>query len=154
MATTTKKATKKTTSKAKGTSKPKAASKPRANTSPRAAKGGEKAATKRPKAKNATRANQAAQKANPGKAAKTKKFSLLDAAAKVLAEHTDGLRSREMVKIVIEKGLWTPGAGKTPHASLYAAIIREISAKGKNARFAKAERGLFVHTGTTGKGAS
>ncbi len=145
---TTKKATKKTTTsaKTKAAGKPKAAGKQRAS-SPRAAKGGTKAATKRPAAKDATRANVGAQKAKAAKAAEPKRLSLLDAAAQVLAGHKDGLRSREMVTLVIDKGLWTPGAGKTPHASLYAAIIREISAKGKDARFAKAERGLFVHTG-------
>ncbi len=49
--------------------------------------------------------------------------------------------------LVTEQGLWTSPGGKTPHASLYAAIIREISAKGKDARFAKKERGLFVPMG-------
>ena len=41
-----------------------------------------------------------------------------------------------------------PG-GKTPEATLYAAIIREIAAKGTAARFKKHERGVFV----AGKGA-
>ena len=33
--------------------------------------------------------------------------------------------------------------GATPHATLYAAMIREIKAKGKDARFEKADRGQF-----------
>ena len=50
------------------------------------------------------------------------------------------------------KGLWTSpvwGGGKTPEATLYAAIVREIAAKGTAARFKKHERGVFV----AGKGA-
>ncbi|MBZ0172999.1 MAG: hypothetical protein K8E66_11500 [Phycisphaerales bacterium] len=41
-------------------------------------------------------------------------------------------------------------SGKTPAATLYSAIIREIARKGKDARFAKTERGRFA---ATGKGA-
>ena len=44
------------------------------------------------------------------------------------------------------KGLWRSPGGKTPEATLYAAIIREIAAKGKAARFSKVERGLFAAT--------
>jgi hypothetical protein len=47
------------------------------------------------------------------------------------------------------QGLWTSPGGKTPEATLYAAIIREIAAKGTAARFKKHERGVFV----AGKGA-
>ena len=42
-------------------------------------------------------------------------------------------------------------AGKTPEASLYAAIIREIAAKKKEARFKKTERGTFEHSGVEAK---
>ena len=41
-----------------------------------------------------------------------------------------------------------PPADATPEATLYAAIIREIAAKGGAARFKKHERGVFV-TGKT-----
>ena len=41
-------------------------------------------------------------------------------------------------------GLWRSPGVKTPEATLYAAIIREISAKGTEPRFAKHDRGLFV----------
>ena len=37
----------------------------------------------------------------------------------------------------------SPG-GKTPHATLYSAIIREIAWKGKEARVLKTERGKFA----------
>ena len=42
------------------------------------------------------------------------------------------------------KGLWKSPGGKSPEATLYAAIIREIAAKGDAARFKKHERGVFV----------
>ena len=46
----------------------------------------------------------------------------------------------------IADGLWTTG-GKTPQATLYAAIIREIDKKGKDSRFRKVDRGLFALKG-------
>jgi hypothetical protein len=54
------------------------------------------------------------------------------------------LRARELITAMAEQGLWTSPAGKTPHATLYAAIHREIAAKGKDVRFVKAGRGLFA----------
>ena len=44
---------------------------------------------------------------------------------------------------MLDKGLWTTG-GKTPHATIYAAILREIQTKGGEARFKKTDRGLFT----------
>ena len=66
----------------------------------------------------------------------------LDAAAKVLAEAGEPLNTKEMVTRMLAKGLWRT-SGKTPAATIYAAIIREISAKGNEARFRKVERGKF-----------
>ena len=43
-----------------------------------------------------------------------------------------------------DKGYWSSPGGKTPHATLYSAILREIQAKGDQARFVKAERGKFA----------
>ena len=37
----------------------------------------------------------------------------------------------------------SPG-GKTPHATIYAAMVREIKQKGREARFVKKDRGLFA----------
>jgi hypothetical protein len=42
------------------------------------------------------------------------------------------------------KGYWTSPGGQTPHATLYAAILREINVKGPEARFAKTDRGRFT----------
>ena len=79
-----------------------------------------------------------------GKEAKTeRRMSLLDAAARVLAESGEPLNTKEMVERVVERGLWTPGSGKTPAATLYSSILRETNKKGDEARFAKVERGRF-----------
>ena len=79
--------------------------------------------------------------------AKPKKLSALDAAAKVLAESKEPLNTREMIEVMAKKGLWTSPGGATPHATLYSAILREINAKGKEARFKKTERGHFAFNG-------
>ena len=43
------------------------------------------------------------------------------------------------------KGYWKSPGGKTPHATVYSAIIREIGTKGAEARFRRTERGKFAH---------
>jgi hypothetical protein len=73
-----------------------------------------------------------------------KKVSLLDAAAAVLKTAPEPMQAKAIVAEVEAKGLWQAKAGKTPHATLYAAMVREIAAKGKEARFKKTERGLFA----------
>jgi len=75
---------------------------------------------------------------------KPKKLGLLEAAAQVLAKSDAPLNTKQMVEQVTEQGLWTPGAGKTPAATLYSAILREIQNKGDQARFTKVERGKFT----------
>jgi len=92
-------------------------------------------------------AKKAAAKAPTTKAkgdAKPKKLSALDAAAKVLADSKQPMTTREMIEAMAAKGLWTSPGGATPWATLYSAILREIAAKGKDARFAKTERGKFA----------
>ena len=54
------------------------------------------------------------------------------------------MRSRELITVMAEQGLWTSPGGKTPHATLYAAMLREIGAKGDAARFRKVDRGMFA----------
>lgn len=83
------------------------------------------------------------------KPVKPKLVSALDAAAQVLAASEVPMRAKEMIAAMEAKGLWKSPGGKTPEATLYAAIIREIAAKGTAARFKKHERGVFV----AGKGA-
>ena len=78
------------------------------------------------------------------KESKEKKLSAIDAAAQVLAGSKEPLNTKEMIEAMAAKSLWTSPGGKTPHATLYSAIIREISLKGKEARFVKKERGKFA----------
>jgi len=73
---------------------------------------------------------------------KQRKPSGLDAAAKVLAETGEPMSTKDMVEQMLAKGLWKTG-GKTPAATIYAAIIREIATKGSESRFRKVERGKF-----------
>lgn len=72
-------------------------------------------------------------------------MSGLDAAAKVLAEAGGPLNCKAMVERAIEKGYWKTG-GKTPSATVYAAILREIRKNGDASRFVKVERGMFEIT--------
>lgn len=88
----------------------------------------------------------APQKAKAEKPATEKKLSAIDAAAKLLGETKEPLNCKQMIEAIAAKGYWTSPGGKTPHATLYSAIIREISVKGKDARFTKTERGLFAST--------
>jgi len=101
---------------------------------------------------DARKSRKAAKAAPPVKEATpapTKRVSALSAAAQVLAASEVPMRAKEMIAAMEAKGLWTSPGGKTPEATLYAAIIREIAAKGTAARFKKHERGVFV----AGKGA-
>jgi hypothetical protein len=70
----------------------------------------------------------------------------LDAAARVLQEAGTPLSCQEMVRAMAAKGYWTSPAGRTPAATLYAALLREVTVKGAAARFRKAERGKFART--------
>ena len=83
-------------------------------------------------------------KAKKAKDSKPKKLSALDAAAQVLAQSGQPMNTREMIEALAAKKLWTSPGGKTPHATLYSAILREINEKGKDARFTKTERGKFA----------
>ena len=76
---------------------------------------------------------------------KPKRISGLDAAAKVLEENAQPMTAKEMVEAAEAKGYWKSPGGKTPHATVYSAIIREIATKGTESRFRKTERGKFAH---------
>ena len=87
----------------------------------------------------------ATKKASPKKATKktTQSLSLLDAAAKVLEQADEPLNCKAIVEAAAEQKLWSSPSGKTPHNTLYSALLREINTKGADARFEKVERGLF-----------
>ena len=93
-------------------------------------------------AKKSTAKKPTAKKSSPK--AGDKKMSAIDAAAKVLGEAKEPLTSKQMIERMATKGYWTSPGGKTPHATLYAAIIREIQTKGKESRFQKTDRGHFA----------
>ena len=75
---------------------------------------------------------------------KPKKVSAIDAAARVLGEAKEPMNCQELIKQMADKGYWTSPGGKTPHATLYSAITREINTKGNDSRFKKTERGNFA----------
>jgi hypothetical protein len=111
------------------------------------AEGTGKPAGKKPRAAKADKPAKAAKPPKEPKAPKEKKpkrTSALDAAAQVIAKSDKPMRAVDMIAQMEAKGLWKSPGGKTPEATLYAAIIREIAAKGKDARFAKHDRGLFI----------
>ena len=102
-----------------------------------------KKTTKTPKATKSAKATKA-KAAKKTKPPKEKKVSAIDAAAQVLAGAKDPMTAKEMIETMAKRALWTSPGGKTPHATLYSAIIREISLKGKESRFVKKERGKFA----------
>ncbi|MBX3399490.1 MAG: winged helix-turn-helix domain-containing protein [Gemmataceae bacterium] len=81
-----------------------------------------------------------------GKAAPTRKPSALDAAARVLADAREPMTAMQLVEAMAARGLWSSPGGKTPHATLHAAMSVEIAKKGTGSRFRKAGRGLFAAT--------
>ncbi len=106
---------------------------------------GVKAAGK-PKADVTEAKKPVAKKAKPKKTGgkkKPKRVSALDAAAQVLSKTEKPMGARDLIAAMTERRLWSSPGGKTPHATLYAAIHREIAAKGDAARFKKVDRGLF-----------
>ena len=97
------------------------------------------AADKDRKAKREKKAKAAGAKAE-------RKPGLLTLAAEVLARAKEPMDAKALVEKVLAGGRWAT-KGKTPAATLYAAIIREIAAKGKAARFRKTGRGRFAAAG-------
>jgi hypothetical protein len=87
-----------------------------------------------------TKPKRIAKKADGGQ---PKRLSALAAAHKVLCEATEPLGVQQLIEAMTAKGYWTSPGGKTPHATLYSAILREL-AKGDASRFVKTDRGRFV----------
>jgi len=71
------------------------------------------------------------------------RMSCLDAAAKVLGEAKEPLSTTQMIEKMAAKGYWTSPGGKTPAATLYSAILRDLK-KGKDSRFKKTDKGRFA----------
>ena len=88
----------------------------------------------------------ATRKTSTKKATKQKtsqSLSLLEAAAKVLERADEPMNCKAIIEAAAEQKLWSSPSGKTPHNTLYSALLREINTKGEDARFEKVERGLF-----------
>jgi HB1, ASXL, restriction endonuclease HTH domain len=102
-----------------------------------------KNAAKTPQAKSGknSRKTKAAQRAEVGG---QPKLSAVAAAAKVLAETGQAMTCKELIAAMAAQGYWTSPAGKTPQATLYAALTREIQTKKDQARFRKSGRGTFA----------
>jgi DNA-directed RNA polymerase delta subunit len=92
--------------------------------------------------KTKTKAKKAKVKPNPCA------MSCIDAAAKVLAEKGEPMTCQEMIDEMAAKGYWKSPNGKTPGATLYASILREIEKKGKDARFKRSDPGKFASAGS------
>ena len=112
--------------------------KAKANTKTKAA-----AKAKTSRARRPATAAPAAPAETTAPAAPEKKLSLLNAALEVLKSGDESLTTRQMVAAAKDRGLWTPGSGKTPEQTLYSAIMREIRDKGDASRFEKDARGHF-----------
>ena len=67
----------------------------------------------------------------------------LNAAVHVLEEAGEPLNCKTIVERMLQQGYWATG-GKTPDATINAAIAREIKTKGDTSRFRKVQRGLFT----------
>lgn len=75
---------------------------------------------------------------------KSKRVSALDAAAQVLKSAGKPMRAKELIDAMAEQGLWKSPGGATPHATLYAAMLREAREKGSESRFRRLDRGMFT----------
>ena len=100
-------------------------------------------AIRKPAATKKTTVKKPASK-KPAAAATDQKLSAINAAAKVLGEAKEPLTAKQMIEQMAAKGYWKSPSGKTPHATLYAAILRDIQRKGEDSRFMKADRGHFA----------
>ena len=67
-------------------------------------------------------------------------------AAKVLTEAGTPMNAKEMIEAMAAKKYWSSPNGKTPAATLYSAILREIDVKKAESRFRKSDKGLFEST--------
>jgi len=90
----------------------------------------------------ATKKRTATKKASTAKAEALKPLSQMQAAIQVLRRARKPMSCKEMVEAMQAKGLWSSPGGKTPEATLYASILRDLR-KGDDARFAKAAPGRF-----------
>jgi hypothetical protein len=106
--------------------------------SAKAARSGKTAAPRPAAASDPAQAAPAVPTASPAK------LSALDAAARVLSASQQVMTCPELIAAMAAQGYWTSPAGKTPQATLHAALTREIKLKKDQSRFRKTERGRFA----------
>jgi antitoxin (DNA-binding transcriptional repressor) of toxin-antitoxin stability system len=95
-----------------------------------------------PKATKAASGRNVGQQGAP-KPPTAKEGSLMAAAINVMKAADKPMRPADVVETVLAKKLWT-SKGKTPGATLAAAIMREIARKGSLSRFKKTGPGLYA----------
>jgi len=100
---------------------------------------GAKKATEASKEASQEKQPKTGQRRGPG----AKRSSGLDAAAQVLNEAGEPMSCKAMVERMLADGLWHT-SGKSPQATIYAALIREIAKKGDASRFRKTGPGKFT----------
>lgn len=105
---------------------------------------GEAKPKKKPGAKKGSKQSRNVSKARAGRKGAPSQITV---AAQILERNQKAMGSKELTEMMIEKGLWKKGKGKTPEATLNSAIIREIRDKGKESRFKKVGPGLFAAIG-------
>lgn len=79
----------------------------------------------------------------------TRRMSALDAAAQILArlkgsDASAGVGVKDLIDRMENSGLWKSPGGKTPAATLYSALIREITQRKGASRFRRIGPGRFV----------
>ena len=79
--------------------------------------------------------------------ARAAKLSALEAAVLLLGETGQAMNCQEMIAAIAAKGYWMSPGGKTPSATLYTSILKELTTKGKASRFVKVDRGHFALRG-------
>ena len=118
------------------------------NSVPKTAKAAKnaKAAAKiaRPAAKIARPVAKIAPQKKKAADAPAKKLSALAAAARVLGETKQPMSCPELIAAMAAHGYWTSPNGKTPAATLAAAMQREIVIKKDGARFQKTGPGRYA----------
>jgi hypothetical protein len=68
---------------------------------------------------------------------------MINAALQVLQKRKVPMTCPELIDVMATEDLWTSPGGKTPAATLYAAISRSIKDLGRSSPFKKTERGKF-----------
>lgn len=95
--------------------------------------------------KAAKKAAKKTAKKTTAKASAKKGKTAIDFAAQVVRRSSKPLNTKQIAERAITAGWETKG--KTPHATLYTLILREMGSKNGDSRFRKASAGLFESTG-------